>query len=108
MKHEKGEMRIAIGLTITVLLALPVQAQTTDYYGPSGGYQGHSITTPRPFGGGSTTDFYGPSGGYQGSFTTTPRPFGGGSTTDFYGPSGGYEGSATTTRPPFGSFGGRR
>jgi hypothetical protein len=91
----------AIAYVAGVLIA---RAQTTtDFYGPTGAYEGSATTTQQPYGGGSTTDYYGPTGGYQGSSTTTRQPYGGSSTTDFYGATGGYQGSATTTSPyPFG------
>jgi hypothetical protein len=70
-------MKIAFIVTMLLLSAVGfASAQTTQFYGSSGQYQGSAQTL------GNTTQFYGSSGQYQGSAQTL------GNTTTYYGSSG--------------------
>ena len=64
------------------LLSTPAMAQSTSFYGPSGGYEGSAYSNS-----GSTT-YYGPSGQYLGNSYSNSG------STSYYGPAGQYEGSS--------------
>jgi hypothetical protein len=82
-------MKIAFIVTMLLMSAVGfASAQTTQFYGPSGQYQGSAQRL------GNTTTFYGSSGQYQGSTSTI------GNTTSIYGPSGQYQGSTNTIGAP--------
>jgi hypothetical protein len=55
---------ITLSLVAPALSATTVLAQTTQFYGPNGQYQGSATRF------GNTTTFYGPAGQYQGSANT--------------------------------------
>ena len=65
-----------------LLLCSPALAQSTNFFGPSGAYEGSAYTT------GGATNYYGPSGQYLGNSYTNSG------STNYYSPSGAYEGSS--------------
>jgi hypothetical protein len=75
---------ITLSLVALALSATTALAQTTQFYGPSGQYQGSANRF------GNTTTFYGPAGQYQGSTNTF------GNTTTYYGSTGQYQGSGNS------------
>lgn len=80
--HERQRIIGAAFLSATLLLAVPANAQSTLFYGPSGQYEGNASTV------GNSTIYYGPSGQYLGDATNI------GNATSYYGSDGGYEGSS--------------
>jgi hypothetical protein len=75
---------ITLSLVALALSATTVLAQTTQFYGPSGQFQGSATRF------GNTTTFYGPAGQYQGSANTF------GNTTTYYGSTGQYQGNSNS------------
>ena len=67
-------------IAIAMLAAVPASAQTTQYFGSDGSYQGSAI------GNGGNTQYFGSDGSYQGSATTS------GGTTQYFGSDGSYQG----------------
>ncbi|MEN9393191.1 MAG: hypothetical protein RLZZ104_1534 [Pseudomonadota bacterium] len=74
-------------ITLSVMLAAPCLqpaiAQTQNYYGADGSYQGQSVQM------GNTRNYYGADGSYQGQGVDM-----GGGTRNYYGSTGGYLGQS--------------
>jgi len=74
---------IALAALLITPCLQPALAQTQNYYGADGSYQGQSVQM------GNTRNYYGPTGGYQGQSVDT-----GGGSTNYYGSTGGYVGQS--------------
>jgi len=74
---------IALAALLITPCLQPALAQTQNYYGSDGSYQGQSIQN------GNTRTYYGPTGGYAGQSIDT-----GDGSRNYYGPTGGYQGQS--------------
>ena len=66
----------------SLLASAPAVAQSQQFYGSDGSYQGQAIHS------GNSTQYYGPQGQYEGQSIET------GNSRQYYGPQGGYQGQS--------------